>query len=201
MVYGQVDFNGTLRSLASNLDVVAHEMFHGVTVATCNLQYQDQSGALDESYADIFGTIISNFHIPNIDKWNWQCGDATSTSEKAFRDMSDPTLFKQPKHMQHYLQTSKDYGGVHTNSGIHNFAAYCIMTSKDDAGNFLFTPTELAALFYLSLTQHLNAQSQFNESRTGVIQWARSLFSNLPADALEARVKAIENGFSAAGIS
>ena len=64
-----------LRSLAVNLDVVGHEMFHGVTDGKSRLEYQDESGALNESYSDLFGILISNFDKPNIKDWDWQVGE------------------------------------------------------------------------------------------------------------------------------
>jgi Zn-dependent metalloprotease len=205
MVYGQVDFGGKLRSLAASLDVVGHEMFHGVTDKTCKLEYALESGALNESYSDVFGAIISNFELADIGAWNWECGDGISSSEKAFRDLSDPTRFGDPKHMKDFVKKPNtrngDYGGVHTNSGIHNYATYCVMTSKDAGGKYLFTPQQLAAMFYICLTQHLSRQSKFKDSRTGTILAARSLFRNLPSAQLEARIKAVEDGFAAAGIT
>ena len=61
MVYGQVLNGKSLMSLSVDLDVVGHEMFHGVTDMTSRLEYALQSGALNESYSDIFGVIIANF--------------------------------------------------------------------------------------------------------------------------------------------
>ena len=74
MVYGQVQFKGSLLSICADLDVVAHEMFHGVTDNTSRLQYAKQSGALNESYSDIFGVIVANFSKAKIDDWNWSSG-------------------------------------------------------------------------------------------------------------------------------
>ena len=84
--------------------------------------------------------------------------------------------------MSEYLHMSQaeDYGGVHYNSGIHNFAAYNIITAADGAGGRLFKPEELAAMFYIALTQHLARQSGFSDSRRGVVLAARSLFRQLP---------------------
>src|SRR5262249_21680480 len=128
MVYGQALFNNQLRSLASALAVVAHEMFHGVTDHTAKLQYLGASGARNESYSDIFGVIVANFTEPDISKWDWLIGDGISSGLTALRDFQDPTRFQQPKMMADYvnmpLDAFSDYGGVHTNSGIHNFAAY-----------------------------------------------------------------------------
>ncbi len=205
MVYGQIKFpDGSFYSVASMLEVVAHEMFHGVTDFTSRLEYQTQAGALNESYSDIFGTIISNFTKP-IAKWNWEIGVGFNGPGTALRNMEDPTLLDQPKHMRNYLKTtppyddSNDNGGVHTNSGIHNFAAYTIMTSKV-GGKYLFTRRQIAAMFYIALTSHLSRTSQFSDSRRAVVLATRSLFRNKNAADLAQRVKAVEDGFSAAGI-
>src|SRR5260370_11778457 len=71
MLYGQALFDGKLRSLASSLDVVAHELFHGITGHTARLIYQGETGALNESYSAIFVAIISHRAQPNIAKWDW----------------------------------------------------------------------------------------------------------------------------------
>jgi Zn-dependent metalloprotease len=201
MVYGQVTFNGALRSLASSLDVVGHELFHGVTDSTARLVYQGESGAMNESYSDIFGVMISNSSEPDIAKWNFLIGDGISSSQEALRDMADPTRFGQPKVMDDFVNTSRDHGGVHTNSGIHNFAAFKVMTAKDGNGNFMFKPNELAAMFYVALTQQLSRQSTFSNSRAAVALVTRTLFRTLPQAEIDARVKAVGDGFAAAGIT
>ena len=183
MIYGQVTYNGRLRSLAASLDVVAHELFHGVTAATARLVYQGEPGALNESYSDIFGIFVSNLAEPDIGKWNWLIGDGISNSLEALRDMRDPTRFGHPKLMKNYKKSANtlagDFGGVHINSGIHNFAAYNVMTAQN-GGKFLFKPSELAAMFYVALTQQLSRQSTFSDSRRAVVLTARSLFRALP---------------------
>jgi Zn-dependent metalloprotease len=203
MVYGQAKFGGKLRSLSSALDVVAHELFHGVTGGTARLAYENESGALNESFSDIFGIIVSNFSEPDIAKWNWLIGDGISTGLEALRDMQDPTRFEQPKLMKNFVvkpnTRNGDYGGVHTNSGIHNFAAFKVMTAT--AGKkFVFKPDELAAMFYVALTQQLSRQSTFSDSRRGVVLATRSLFRTLPQAQIDARAAAVEAGFAAAGI-
>ena len=203
MIYGQVTYNGALRSLAASLDVVAHELFHGVTAATARLVYQGEPGALNESYSDIFGIFVSNLAEPDIGKWNWLIGDGISNSLEALRDMRDPTRFGHPKLMKNYRKSANtlagDFGGVHINSGIHNFAAHNVMTARDGA-KFLFKPSELAAMFYVALTQQLSRQSTFSDSRRGVVLATRSLFRALPQAQIDARARAVEAGFDAAGI-
>jgi Zn-dependent metalloprotease len=207
MVYGQILFpDKSFHSIAAMLDVVGHEMFHGVTDYTSRLEYQTQAGALNESYSDIFGTIIFNLGKP-FGRWVWEIGKGFDGPGTALRSMSDPTLHDQPKHMRDfrvakppYTFDRNDYGYVHDNSGIHNYAAYKIMTAKL-AGKYVFTPRQVAALFYIALTDQLSRTSQFTDSRRAVVQAARSLFRKMGATALAKRVKAVEDGFDAAGIA
>ena len=205
MVYGQTrDANGKLMSLSVDLDVVGHEMFHGVTDSTSRLEYANQPGALNESYSDIFGIIIANFDNPNVDSWNWNVGEGMSTGGRPFRNMKDPTLFGQPavmKNFQTLPNTERgDWGGVHINSGIHNKAAFLMLTAKDAAGAFVLTPQQVAAFFYLALTQQLSRTSQFSDSRRGVLLSARTLFRNLPSAEQTAKIDAITKAFDAVGI-
>ena len=199
MLYGQERLDdGQLRSMASSLSVVAHELFHGVTGATARLVYLGETGALNESYSDIFGTLIANDARPDIAKWNWQVGCGV-----AIRDMQDPTLHGQPKLMKKFINApltpNDDSGAVHFNSGIHNYAAFNVMTANDGR-KFIFRPHELAAMFYVALTQQLSRQSTFADSRRGVVLATRSLFRKLPGKQIELRVAAVKAGFDAAGI-
>ncbi|MBZ9772258.1 M4 family metallopeptidase [Mesorhizobium sp. CO1-1-8] len=203
MVYGQVMTGGHLLTLAAALDIVGHEMFHGVTDNTSRLEYAGQSGALNESYSDIFGILIANRGQPDRRQWDWKLGQGFASGGRAFRDMSDPASLGQPAHMNDFRvspNTQKgDWGGVHTNSGIHNKAAHRIMTAADDAG-FVFEVNQVAGIFYIAVTQQLSRTSQFTDSRRSVLSAARTLFRNLPADQLARRVSAIEAAFDAVGI-
>ena len=122
--------------------------------------------------------------------------------EVALRDLRRPERFDQPSHMDDYQKLPKtaagDWGGVHTNSGIHNKAAYNLLTAKDTQGKYLFKPREVAALFYLALTQNLSRTSRFGDSRRGVELAARSLFANKTNK--QARFKAVAKAFDKVGI-
>ena len=185
MLYGQDRINGKLRSMASSLSVVAHELFHGVTGNTARLLYLGESGALNESYSDIFGTIIANNAQPDIAKWDWQIGCGM-----AARDMQDPMQHHQPKLMKDFmhapLDPEHDSGAVHVNSGIHNYAAFNVMTAKVGRA-FVFKPAQLAAMFYVALTQQLSRQSTFSDSQRGVVLMTRSLFRMLPQSQIDLR--------------
>lgn len=203
MVYGQVQFSDGFRSIASLIDIVAHEMFHGVTQNSCNLLYQTQSGALNESYSDIFGVIVANYDKPRR-QWAWKLGKGFFGPMTYLRNMANPPEFDQPKKMADYIRRgppyteNNDYGEVHLNSGIHNWVAYKIMTSKAD-GEYLFSPSDLARIFYLALTVHLTATSTFSDSRRAVLLASRSLFRGQPS--LAAKEKAVARSFTAVGIA
>jgi Zn-dependent metalloprotease len=201
MVYGQRRNGAGLMSLSANLDVVAHEIFHGVTDFTARLEYQAESGALNESYSDIFGILISNFSKTDVTTWDWELGEGLTAGGTPFRDLKDPTRFGQPKHMRDFVNTRRDNGGVHTNSGIHNFAAFRIMSAQTAAGSAILTPKESAAIFYLALSQRLSRTSGFSDSRRAVVASARTLFRGLTSSQQTAKISAIEKGFTAAGIS
>ena len=200
MVYGQRMVNGSLRSYAAALDIVAHELLHGLTEHTARLEYHNETGALNESYSDIFGAIVANLNNPDIGAWNWEMGE--DLSGVPIRDMSDPTRFNQPAHMNNFRQLPDtrpgDWGGVHINSGIHNKAAFNLITSRSAAGARLFTAVDSARMFYITLAHHLSRTSEFVDSRRGVILAARSLFQT---DArLDEKIAAIEAAFDQVGI-
>lgn len=202
MMYGQSRVNGKLRSWALAKDIVAHELTHGITDSTARIEYLGESGALNESYSDIFGCIVANIGESDVKKWNWLIGDGLFGPGTALRDMRRPEKFDQPSHMDDYQKLPKtengDWGGVHTNSGIHNKAAYNMLTAKDAQGNYLLKPKEVAALFYLALTQNLSRTSRFGDSRRGVELAARSLFANKTNK--QARFKAVAKAFDKVGI-
>jgi Zn-dependent metalloprotease len=141
MVYG--DGDGTLfTSFTGPLDVTGHELTHGVTQNTANLDYYGQPGALNESMSDVFGVLIKQYHLgQTADQADWLIGQgllAPGVNGVALRSMKepgsaydDPNLGKdpQPGHMDNYVQTYRDNGGVHINSGIPNRAFYLAATA------------------------------------------------------------------------
>ncbi len=138
MVFGDGDgevFVGFTRSLT----VIAHELSHGVIEAAGGLEYYGQSGALNESIADVFGALTEQFTLDqDVDSASWLVGEGIFTEEvqgSALRSLSAPgtaydddVLGKdpQPAHMDDYVNTSSDNGGVHINSGIPNRAFYLV---------------------------------------------------------------------------
>lgn len=206
MVYGQRVRPGVAPPLtiAAMLDIVGHEIFHGVTDRTARLEYAAQSGAMNESYSDIFGVLIRNSTEPARSEWQWQVGIGFSADDEPLRDMKSPEKCDQPSHMDDYLDPGRpnegnDWGGVHTNSGIHNHAAYRVMMAKS-GGQPIFSHQDLSALFYLALTQHLTRTSEFADSRRALLLVARTLFRNDAPTVLRRKTRAIETAFNAVGI-
>ena len=207
MVYGQVLFpDGSFYSIANMLDIVGHEMFHAVTDSTARLEYRTQSGALNESYSDIFGTIIANYRKP-LARWQWNIGTDFDGRGTVLRSMKDPTEHDQPKLMRDFKRASPPYsyernddGYVHDNSGIHNYAAYRVMTAQS-AGKYVFKARDIAGIFYIAMTQHLSRTSLFSDSRRAAVQAAKSLFRNDSKGVRDRKIKAVEAGFAAAGIA
>ena len=108
MMYGQSKVNGELRSWALAKDIVAHELTHGITDYTARIEYLGESGALNESYSDIFGVIVANIGKSDVKKWNWLIGDGLFGPDTALRDMKKPENFDQPSHMDDYQKLTQD---------------------------------------------------------------------------------------------
>ncbi|HOT98535.1 MAG TPA: M4 family metallopeptidase [bacterium] len=171
--------------LAEALDVAAHELTHGVTEYSANLVYQDQPGALNESFSDVFGAMI--------DRDDWLMGEDIMLPGKgsALRDMANPgnpnVLSQLPGNMDEYVYTSDDNGGVHTNSGIPNKAAYLIATS--------IGREKTERIYYRALTTYLTRQSQFIDARAGLEQSATDLYGS------GAELAAVQSAFDAVKIT
>ncbi|MFD2572845.1 M4 family metallopeptidase [Spirosoma soli] len=181
-----------LKPLAGALDAAGHEMTHGVIQSTAGLQYKGQSGAINESFADVFGAMI--------DRDDWTIGETIATPavlpSGALRDLSNPNQGGkakdpngyQPATMAQYDNTTRDNGGVHINSGIANFAFYKFATAigKDKAEK----------VYYRALTTYLVRTSQFLDLRLAIIKSAGDLFG-----ATGSEVTAAKNAFDAVGIT
>ena len=164
-------------------DVVAHEWTHAVTQHTANLEYRWQSGALNESFSDIFGAMV--------DREDWLIGedlpDEILSGRDAIRDLSNPARLGQPAHTDDWVATCTDNEGVHSNSGITNKAYFNIATAigKDKAER----------IFYRALTVYLQPTSSLEDARAAALQAAQDLYG---ADSGE--YTAVQDGFNAVGL-
>jgi Zn-dependent metalloprotease len=169
MAYGDGDGQAFIR-FTKSLDVVGHELTHGVISHECNLDYSYESGALNEHFADVFGVLITQWKKKHTAaKADWLVGKdiiGPGTTAKALRDFgpnkafqNDPLLGtdQQPKHMKNKYTGSGDYGGVHINSGIPNHAFY--LFARAVGGYAWQTP---GAIWYEAMRQ-LSTNSVFTD--------------------------------------
>ncbi|WP_347552072.1 M4 family metallopeptidase [Pseudalkalibacillus hwajinpoensis] len=162
MVYGDGD-GSTFDPLSGAQDVVAHEITHAVTERTAGLQYQNQSGALNESMSDVFGYFV--------EPGDFLLGEDVYTPNRsgdALRSLSNPDAYGQPSHMDDYYYTSSDNGGVHTNSGIPNKAAYLTIQSIGKA--------KAEKIYYRALSIYLTPTSNFSTARAALLQATSDLY-------------------------
>jgi len=182
MAYG--DGDGKIFQTFIETSVIGHEMSHGVVQFSGGLTYQGQSGALNESFADVFGSMIRQFR-ENTDVYesDWLIGKGIlgpEISGQALRSMklpgtaySDALLGQdpQPYHMDLYVNTTEDNGGVHINSGIPNHAFFlCCMLMGGKAWE---TPGQV---WYRAMQQLNNPFASFNDWAVGTVQAALALY-------------------------
>ncbi len=171
---------GVLGDCFAGLDILAHEYTHAVTGATAKLTYSNESGALNESFSDIFGETIENYVSGSND---WLLGEERASGPA--RSMSNPKTYNDP---DTYLGTdwytgTGDNGGVHTNSGVQNHWYYLLAAggsgTNDNGWSFSVTGiglTKAAAIAYRTLTHYLTSGSTYNDARTNSIAAAADLY-------------------------
>ncbi|MDX2969871.1 M4 family metallopeptidase [Kribbella solani] len=184
MVFGDGD-GEIFGNFTAAIDVTGHELTHGVTQYTANLAYEGQSGALNESISDVFGSLTKQYALgQSAAQADWLIGAGLflpGVKGVALRSMKapgtaydDPRLGKdpQPATMSGYVDTSDDNGGVHINSGIPNHAFYLAATgiggnAYDDAGK----------IWYATLTSGmLPATAGFKDFAAATQAAAQTLF-------------------------
>jgi Zn-dependent metalloprotease len=189
MVYG--DGDGTLfNRFTIAIDVMGHELTHGVTQYEASLNYSQQPGALNESMSDVFGSLVKQYYLKqSADQADWLIGQgllAAGVNGVALRSMkapgtayNDPVLGKdpQPADMDHYVNTISDNGGVHINSGIPNHAFYLIATAI--GGNAW---EKAGQIWYVTLRDKLTATSNFQNCADLTYQAAGELYGTGSAE-------------------
>jgi len=186
------------------IDVIGHELTHGVTQNEANLAYWDQSGALNESFSDVFGSLVKQYQLKqNAKDADWLIGQGllgVNVKGVALRSMlapgtayDDPTLGKdpQPGHMKDYVTTIQDNGGVHINSGIPNHAFYVV---AQEIGGFSWNKAGM--IWYKTLVDKLTERSTFQDAADLTYQAAAELFGVGSLEQL-----AVKTGWSEVGIT
>lgn len=209
MVYGDGDedlpeANRLFNRFTASIDVIGHELTHGVTQFEASLVYWDQPGALNESISDVFGSLVKQYQRKETaDQANWIIGEGLFTSNVngvGIRSMKapgtaydDPVLGKdpQPAHMDNYVKTIEDNGGVHINSGIPNHAFYVVAT---EIGGFAWE--KAGQIWYKTLTDKLTERSSFQDAADLTFAAAGELYGS---GSLEQN--AVKTGWAEVGIS
>ncbi len=205
MVYGDGD-GDLFNRFTISIDVIGHELTHGVTQYEAQLAYSNQPGALNESMSDVFGSLVKQRSLnQTADQADWLIGEGLFTSKvngTALRSMKepgtaydDPALGKdpQPAAMKDYvkLPLSEDNGGVHINSGIPN-RAFC-MTALEIGGNAWETAGKI---WYVALRDRLRSSSNFQDAANKTFQVAGVMFGSGSKEQ-----QAVKKGWAAVGIT
>jgi Zn-dependent metalloprotease len=208
MVYGDGDENLPVDERLFNrftiaLDIVGHELTHGVTQFEAKLTYFQQPGALNESMSDVFGSLVKQYQLAQTAAdADWIIGAGLFTANVngvGIRSMKapgtaydDPVLGKdpQPAHMKDYVTTISDNGGVHINSGIPNHAFY--ITAVELGGNAW---EKAGQIWYVTLKDKLTADSKFQDCANLTYQVAGELFG---AGSIEQQ--AVQKGWTEVGL-
>ncbi len=209
MVYGDGDEDLPVDQRLFNrftvsIDIMGHELTHGVTQYETGLLYSGQSGALNESLSDIFGILVKQ-RMMNLaaSESDWLIGEGLFTANvngAGIRSMKEPgTAYNdpvlgtdpQPGHMDDYVVTSEDAGGVHINSGILNRAFY--VTSLEIGGNAW---EKAGQIWYVAMRDKLFASAQFDDAARLTYETAGELYGK---GSLEQ--KAVRTGWNEVGLS
>jgi Zn-dependent metalloprotease len=189
-------------TFTESLDITGHELAHGVTQYTANLKYEYQSGALNESLSDVFGSLVKQYALNQKAKdADWLIGEGlfrNPDGARALRDMANPgTAYKnnryigsdpQPKDMDGYVNLPNtprgDFGGVHTNSGIPNRAFYLAATG---AGEYSWDPA--GKIWYAALTdpdlRNIDTRSTFEMFAQLTVKHAQEIGGDAVAAAVQ----------------
>ncbi|RMH89433.1 MAG: T9SS C-terminal target domain-containing protein, partial [Calditrichaeota bacterium] len=167
-----------------SLDVCGHELTHGVTQFSAGLIYQAESGALNESFSDIFGTMVEYYKEGA--NFDWYIGEDITPNGNGIRSMSNPNEFGDPDtYFGDFWAPldGGDNGGVHTNSGVQNFWFYLLSEGgsgiNDNGDPYSVTGIGINAaadIAYRNLTVYLTPSSPYYDARLGAANAAIDLF-------------------------
>ncbi len=183
----------TVSPLAGALDVVAHELTHGVTDYTSGLEYRNESGALNEAFSDMIGVATEAYFQPRGNgtlQADYLVGEDTFRafrpgSLSGIRSIQAPSTFGDPDHYSLRYTGTQDSGGVHTNSGIPNHAFYLAIeggthrvSGRTVTGVGFANREQIERVFFRAFTQMLPVRATFAQARAATIQSARDLYSS-----------------------
>jgi thermolysin len=197
--------------LAGGLDIVAHELTHGVTDHSSRLVYLNESGALNEAFSDIMGTGTEFFYqAPGTGRGQADYLIAEDVvralragSQDGIRSLADPSRFGHPDHYSKRYVGSADSGGVHINSGIANNAFYLAIESGTNKtsgravqGVGASNREQIEKIFYRAFVYLLPSNALFSTARAATLQAARDLYG-----AGSAAERAVTQAWDAVGVN
>lgn len=182
MAFGDADSNSGYYPLTT-IDVVSHELTHGVTQRSSNLVYRNESGALNESFSDIFGKAVEYYN--DRAQFNWGVASHAVPTRGGIRNMANPKKHDNPNTYkgQHWESGSFDNGGVHINSGVQNkwFQLLVEGGSGTNDNGFSYQLDSIGwqkaeAIAFRNLQVYLSRNSQFIDARVGSLLAAEDLY-------------------------
>jgi thermolysin len=191
MLYGEglpvgiTSFGQAWDFTAGAIDIVAHELTHGVTDYSSRLIYRNESGALNEAFSDIMGTAVEfYFQPPGSGRMqaDYLIGEDVAVPG-GVRSMRSPASFGDPDHYSIRYLGPLDNGGVHINSGIANHAYYLAIEGGTNRVSGLAVQgvgaanrEQIERVFYRAFTALLTPSAGFAQARAATIQAARELY-------------------------
>ena len=165
-----------------SIDVVGHEISHGVTDFSSDLVYLSESGALNESFSDIFGEMVEHYATGSND---WLIGEEIEIEGDGLRNMRDPKADGDPDTYEgeNWITGLADYGGVHTNSGVQNYWFYLLSVggsgtndNGDDYSVRAIGRRQAAAIAFRNNTVYLTKNSNYSDAYLGSLSATEDLF-------------------------
>jgi bacillolysin len=203
--YVLLPYRQTVDFFSGALDIVAHELTHGVTEYSSNLIYRNESGALNEAFSDVMAVAVEFMFQPaggGLGQADYNLGEDV-IRPGGMRSLSDPAAFGQPDHYSRRYTGLQDNGGVHINSGIVNNAYYLAIEGGTNRTSGLSVTgvgaanrEQIEKVFYRAFTAMLPATSDFPTARAATIQAARDVYG-----AGSAAERAMTEAWSAVGVN
>lgn len=184
------DGDGTKYKPFTAIDICGHEVSHGLTQVTAGLRYRSESGALNESYSDIFGKCVEYYALP--DSFTWIVGNKIQYNGDFLRSMSNPKLKNHPKYYDgQFFQNpsnpdrNNDWGGVHSNSGIQNYWFYLLVEGgggqREDVNKTNYWVSSIgwdkaSTIAYTTLVNYLTPQTDYIDAASFSIIATQDLY-------------------------
>jgi len=194
----------SVKNFGLSIDIVAHEISHGVTAYSSNLIYQNESGALNEAFSDMMSVAVEFDNQPlgtGPGRADWTQGEDSTVTGAGIRSFSSPSIFGHPDHYSLRTTSAADNGGVHFNSSIVNHMFYLAIqggtnrvSGRSVAGVGLANRLQIETIIYRAFTQ-LPSNATFSVARAATIQAARDLYG-----AGSAAESAITQAWDAVGV-